>query len=117
MAVEHLAETHDPFWFGEARRRARAGMALLDERGPASWPSRVHITALDLGHPSRDVLGQLYGTYNRGMAALFGDDWDTRPEEVDPVTGKPYVAFGFAPVLQMTRWLLTDAWKKELWSR
>jgi hypothetical protein len=116
MATEHLGATHDPFWFSEACRRAVVGMELLDQRGPAGWLGTINIPALDMGHPSRDVLGQLYGSYNRGMAALFGDDWDVRKPEADLATGLPYVAYGFAPALGMTRWVLTDAWKKELWA-
>jgi hypothetical protein len=117
MALEHLGATHDPDWFAEACRRARNGMALLDERGPAGWRTDINIPALDMGHGLRDVLGQLYGSYNRGMSALFGEDWADRPDEKDEKTGRSYSAFGFAPFLGMTRFVLTDAWKKELWSR
>ena len=115
--TEHLGATHDPFWFEEARRRAQLGMVLLDDRGPEGWRDTININALDMGHPARDVLGQLYGSYNRGMCALFGDSWAERRPEVDPETEQAYVAFGFAPLLGMTRFVLTDAWKKELWSR
>jgi hypothetical protein len=116
MALEHLSETHNPFWFEEATRRARLGMQLLDERGPADWRARVNVLALDMGHALRDVLGQLYGSYHRGMCALFGEDWWTRDTATDPQTGNSYSAFGFEPVLAISRFMLTDAWRKELWS-
>jgi hypothetical protein len=116
MALEHLSEAHSPFWFEEASRRVANGMALLDERGPDGWRPRMNIVALDMGHPTRDVLGQLYGTFHRGMIALFGESWATRIPEVDEITQRPYTWFGFEPVSQITRFMLTDAWRKALWT-
>lgn len=116
MALEHLSAAYDPFWFGEACRRAQEGMQLLDERGPEGWRDHLNILALDMGHGTRDVLGQLYGSYYRGMVAMFGEEWADRDPEVDPHTGKAYSAFGFAPLLNITRPMLTNAWRKELWS-
>ena len=117
MALEHLGATYDPAWFEEACLRARHGMELLDERGPEGWRGRVNIPALDMGHGTRDILGQLYGSYYRGMVALFGEDWADRHSERDAVTGKSYLYFGFAPVLEISRPMLTNAWRKELWSQ
>jgi hypothetical protein len=119
MVLDDLSAPHDPDWFVEAGSRARNGITLLNERGSNVWVTKVNIVALDMGHGSRDILGQIYGSYNRGMAALFGDDWDIRSDDNDPKTGRPYVAFGFAvsPLLpQITKFMLTDAWKKALWT-
>lgn len=109
-------DVYPPFWWEEARRRARNGIALLDERGPADWRQQVHILALDMGHPARDLLGQLYGSYYRGMTALFGEDWDARPQDVDAQSGKSFAWFGFAPVSEISSPMLTNAWRKELWA-
>jgi hypothetical protein len=117
MTLERLSETHDPDWWAEALRRVRNGMALLDERGPAGWRSQVNINALDMGHGLRDVLGQLYGTFHRGMCALFGEDWGDRRPEIDLLSGRTYNSFGFMPVFGISKFLLTDAWRHELWSQ
>lgn len=109
-------DVYPPFWWEEARRRARNGIALLNERGPEDWRQRVHILALDMGHPSRDLLGQIYESYYRGMTALFGEDWDVQFGEVDPRSGKALSWFGFAPVSEISRPMLTNAWRKELWA-
>jgi hypothetical protein len=109
-------EIYPPFWWREARRRARNGIALLNERGPEGWLRRVNVLALDMGHPSRDLLGQLYESYYRGMTALFGDDWDQRIGEVDQGTGKSFAWFGFAAVSEISCPMLTNAWRKELWA-
>lgn len=111
MRLEYLSETHDPFWFAEACRRVQQGIALLDERGPEGWRQRINILALDMGHPFRDVLGQLYGSYHRGMCALFGEDWSA----LDPKTGRSVTSFGFEPFLKASKFMMTDAWRKELW--
>jgi len=50
--------------------RVRAGIALLDESGPTNWRARVDVDKLDLENPRSCVLGQVYGTFDDGMAAL-----------------------------------------------
>jgi hypothetical protein len=43
--------------------RAANGAAWLDEHGPADWRLRVDPDLLDLSHPRRCVLGQVYGDF------------------------------------------------------
>jgi hypothetical protein len=116
MSLDHLSETHNSFWFAEACRRARKGIDLLDERGPAGWRERLHPLSLDMGSGIRDVLGQLYGSFHRGMCALFGDEWADREPMTDPQTDLHISAFGFMPFLEVSKFMLTDAWRKELWT-
>jgi hypothetical protein len=54
------------------------GVDLLDDRIP-DWPSRIDVSYLDMGHPRRCVVGQLfsaadiYAPYSHGVAALRVD--------------------------------------------
>lgn len=57
------------------------GAALLDERCP-SWRSEIKWDKLDMQSDKMDILGQLYGTFNKGMQLLLqplieihGDYW------------------------------------------
>jgi hypothetical protein len=49
--------------------RAAVGAALLDAEVPG-WAKRIELEELDLGSPHRCVLGQLYGSYARGLSAV-----------------------------------------------
>lgn len=67
---------NDPFVAAirrEALRLARAGCDLLDEQGPIDWRERVNRETLDMRDPGLCTLGQVYGSYWRGLAALFGE--------------------------------------------
>jgi hypothetical protein len=57
--------------------RVAAGAALLDRRQPRWW-RQVDPARLDLADPAVDVLGQLYGQFEVGLAILG---------EPDPVAG------------------------------
>ena len=46
------------------------GIALLDERGPADWRSKIDLNVLDMASSSTCVLGQLYGSYVMGQNPL-----------------------------------------------
>ena len=49
--------------------RARAGAVLLDAEYPG-WAEEIDLDTLDMGDCIECVLGQLYGDYMDGMAAL-----------------------------------------------
>jgi len=65
--------------------RVRRGAALLDETYHRWWKYvRTTVGFFDMGNPNRCVLGQLYGSFGEGCAALrvsgfsneFGFDTD-----------------------------------------
>jgi hypothetical protein len=58
-------------------QRVAAGAALLDRHHPRWW-QQVDPARLDLADPALDVLGQLYGQFEVGLAVLG---------EPDPVAG------------------------------
>lgn len=41
------------------------GARLLDERGPLYWRELLNLDALDVSHPERCVVGQLFNDLNR----------------------------------------------------
>lgn len=41
---------------------------------PCNWRARVNPDILDLSSVDRDILGQVFGSFYAGMAALFPDD-------------------------------------------
>lgn len=43
---------------------------LLDQIAPANWRDEVNIDTLDMDSGEECVLGQIYGDYNVGIAAL-----------------------------------------------
>lgn len=47
----------------------RKGAELLDEQRPG-WHRRINLNMLDVGSPTRCVLGQCYGGYYKGLAKL-----------------------------------------------
>jgi hypothetical protein len=107
-----------PFTIPPLPARAAAGAALLDRHRP-SWARQVDPAQLDMEDCRVDVLGQLYGWFGTGTAALapglgeaeadawtvaYGldlDDTDLRPSDafVDPFR------------------VLTDAWRAEVLRR
>jgi hypothetical protein len=48
----------------------RAGIDLLDEKGPAGWRNLINWDIVDMGHGQRCILGQVYGDYIIGMDDL-----------------------------------------------
>ena len=51
------------------RERVRCGAELLDREQP-SWCERIDVPRLRTSSPRRCVLGQVYGTYGRGLDVL-----------------------------------------------
>jgi hypothetical protein len=96
-------------------RRAAAGASLLDRHEPG-WHRRVDPDTLDAADVGRCVLGQLFGHFERGLAALTA----CRCDEVvayhrDPVAWT--VAHGFDLDVSESRadfLALTRTWRQEL---
>jgi hypothetical protein len=95
------------------REVAAAGAALLDARGP--WADRIDLVRLDMASCRDCVLGQLYGWYSSGRAAL---DLSTSAAELygfvftcDADDSDDCVSCG--PQYP----LLTEAWRDEIASR
>lgn len=49
---------------------AEAGFKALQERGPTDWVWRINVDTLNLLHPCRCVVGQLYGGFCSGLKTL-----------------------------------------------
>ena len=78
--------------------RAEKGAALLDERLPG-WRTQIDVDGLELRWCSACVLGQLFGDYDRGVAALGL----TKQEERE---------YGFWVPRESWYTRLTEAWRK-----
>jgi len=48
----------------------RRGSELLDERGPKNWRQKIDPSTLDLATTDCCLLGQIYGSYGRGVQKL-----------------------------------------------
>jgi hypothetical protein len=83
--------------------RVAAGMALLDQATPG-WESRVNLLTLDLLSGRACILGQLYGTFGAGVAAL-GLIYD------------PLVAVGHGFVVSGYRDGVQAAWREAILAR
>lgn len=51
-------------------RAVKRGVKLFDARGPDNWFLRVDPETLDLSNQHHCVVGQVYGRYGQGLAAL-----------------------------------------------
>jgi hypothetical protein len=51
------------------RSKVRNGIALLDKAAP-DWHWRINLGSLSIMHGDRCICGQLFQTYNYGLAAL-----------------------------------------------
>src|SRR6478609_1123816 len=94
-----------------------AGASLLDEKKPG-WYNNVDLNTLNVNHVYSCPLGQLFGTYSKGLNALFGQ-FD-RPEDGAP--------FGFFIKFEVPKkydssytWgeyqKLTEEWKEQINAR
>lgn len=51
------------------------GIRLLDTSGPENWRERIDTGTLDLASLDNCILGQVFGSYSKGMDALFNGNW------------------------------------------
>ena len=61
---------HPPSVAGPLGERVGRGCGLLDQLAPG-WPARVDPDRLDFGDVERDLLGQVSGHYDQGLAGLL----------------------------------------------
>ena len=90
------------------RAKAATGAEMLDQRGPHEWwrEEKIDVGALDMGSAFQDILGQLYGTYWRGLKAL---GLLSNPKAEDD--------YGFASVDPADWEPLADGWCQEVLKR
>src|SRR5262245_3114934 len=86
--------------------RVRAGIALLDERGPSGWRESINPGRLSIAFSNNCVLGQTFGDYEYGLyvLGLYGGN------------AAPYgFTLSYPRDAGDKRWAeLTAAWRQEL---
>lgn len=96
------------------RARAERGAALLDTARPY-WYESISVGALDVADCRTCVLGQVYGDYASGRAALFPDpsNYMSTSAEVSVDTTSDYYGFSMFDVsVFVSQWdTLTQAWR------
>jgi hypothetical protein len=96
----------------DTERVAAAGAALLDQMRPG-WANVINLNRLDLRGEYCCVLGQLYGSYSKGVQQVFGEQ----------LTREGALGHGFnqmsAPIdTYVQRWeALNAAWRVEIENR
>ena len=89
-------------------QRAAAGARFLDERNPG-WENRINTETLSIASGSNCALGQVYGSYSRGLEA-------TGTATQSASLG--FAAFGGHGITVDEEYrLLTEAWRKEVQDR
>lgn len=68
--MDTVTVDHDAMYQEMVERLVAHGVRYLDEYGPRHWRRRVHPGRLDVAHPTRCVLGQLYGHFAAGAERL-----------------------------------------------
>jgi hypothetical protein len=86
-----------------------AGALYLDDVAGHGWWDCIDLETLHMGETTNCVLGQLYGTYQRGLAEIYGPNVDDDGNVDDDLS----VEHGFtqAEYPYCGSWApLTDAW-------
>lgn len=97
----------------EFEDEVKAGIALLDAKGPPDWRDKINTATLDLMETDHCVLGQVYGDYGKGIDALIpdafhgGENWQRKIAPFGFTT--PPKARGEEPF-----WELTAEWRRQL---
>lgn len=78
------------------------GVALLDEHNP-DWREHVDSHSLNMSSSCGCVLGQVYGSYDAGLAALGMSEFGSEPSR-----------FGFFTWGRQRWWHLEAAWRKAI---
>lgn len=91
--------------------KVRTGAALLDDKFPG-WRELIDLRLLDVRSEFDCILGQLWGTYTRGLAEVFPNidfsDWQSKAVPRNYGFNYPQYEWGDHE--------LDDAWKRELLS-
>lgn len=99
----------DSVFFTTTYRQANAavakGAALLDQRRPG-WEHDINLGRLDISFGSTCILGQLYGTYENGLAKVFVGD----SLAAEPAFEHGFFGWTLTPIL-------TRAWRREILRR
>lgn len=93
-------------------QRVASGIALLDAHGPADWRLDVDLSTLNMASTSHCVLGQVYGSFDRGYDDLVLEGGLDSDLPRDHGFDAPW----FLTQYGMDRHyrLLTQAWRKAL---
>lgn len=104
-----------------AELQVHAGINLLNEKKGRRWYKSVDINVIDQCSTTKDVLGQVYGSYERGMKKLgfYGTPlWLLKEPGLDPIErpladkGAPY---GFAIGKHYMPWpILSEVWRERI---
>lgn len=101
----------DSVFFTTTYRQANAavakGAALLDQRRPG-WEHDINLGRLDISFGSTCILGQLYGTFENGLAKVFVGF---------SLTAEPAFEHGFIGWTLTQDAILTRAWRREILRR
>ena len=82
-------------------KAVQEGVNLLDEKGPDGWRELIDVGRLDIGAACDCVLGQVYGSFQRGLDELH-------------TAGAGGWKYGFNHGTHEERKALNEAWKEEL---
>ena len=93
----------------EARTQALAGAAKLTQQaGGNGWALKVDLTKLDMSDCRYCVLGQVSGTYYRGLCALGMEDSDTQERSQLGFTSKYGSEISFTDLDQAWRRVIRE---------
>lgn len=97
----------------ELLERVERGARFMDIFQP-DWYVRVDTDYLDLSHPRECVLGQLYGSFGKGLAAIRASDWG-----MDSVRSQIDWSFnnGFSDYSGERYGTMTELWREQVRSR
>lgn len=92
-----------------------AGVAVMDEHGPADWRSRIDLGLFNIALPNMCVLGQVYGSYFTGFPEVFPDIADdTAHNVIEQSEAAQLHGFDIGPWVNFDGSDLDAAWLEEL---
>lgn len=87
-------------------KRVKRGAEMLDEYGPEKWWDKIDVDTLSIMCPANCVLGQVYGSYGRGLKKLRLKNVSVAPTKQGLNT--------FSPYWPEQSFMLRDAWIEEV---